>query len=98
MKTFFYQQMLSANYQAKIWYDFTSPTCPSGPLNYCYAIDRKLLLPAQYPNDACPEVLNQLCIEDKYDVESNYLSDEEYSGYKSSNDDDDDNGESDNNG
>ena len=35
----FYQHMLRANYQAKIWYDFTSPACPSSPLNHGYTID-----------------------------------------------------------
>ena len=57
-KTSFYQHLLRANYQAKIWYGFTSPACPSSPLNHGYAIDRQLLLPVQYTTDVCPEFLN----------------------------------------
>ena len=93
----FYQQMLRANYQAKIWYDFTYPACPSSPLNHGFAIDGRLLLPVKYTTDSCPEFLNQLLIEDKSDAESSYLSDEVYSDYESSGDDDHNNDESDNN-
>ena len=71
MKTlFFFQHMLRANYQAKIWYDFAPLACPSSPLNHGYAIDGQPMLPVQYTTDACPEFLNQLRIEDKSDVES----------------------------
>ena len=87
--------MLRANYQAKIWYDFTSPACHLSPLNHGHAIDGQLLLPVQYTIDACPEFLNQLHIEDKSDFESSDSSDDEYSDCKSS-DDDDDNDVSDN--
>ena len=93
----FYQQMLRANYQAKIWYDFTYAACPPSPLNHGFAIDGQLLLPVQYTTDSCPEFLNQLLIEDKSDAESSYLSDEVYSDYESSDDDDNNNDDSDNN-
>ena len=98
--------MLRTNYQAKIWHDFTSPACPSSPLNHGYfdrkknhgyAIDEKLFLPVQYTTDACAKCLNQLPIEYKSDVESSDSSDGEYSDYESSDDDDDDNDESDSN-
>ena len=89
--------MLRTNYQAKIWYDFTSPACPWSLLNHGYTTDGQLLLPVQYTTDVCPEFLNQLLIEDKSVVESSDSSDEEYSDSESSDDDDDDNDESDNN-
>ena len=78
--------MLRANYQAKIWYDFTSPACPSSPLSHGYAIDGQLLLPVQCTTDAYPELLNQLRIEDKSDVKSIDSSDIEYSDYESRDD------------
>ena len=84
-------------YQAKIWYDFTSPAFHSSTFNHGYAIDGKLLLLVQYTTDACPESLNQLQIEDKPDVKSSDWSDEEHCHYESSNDDDNDSDESDNN-
>ena len=94
---FFYDHMLRANYQAKIWYDFSSSACSSSSLNHGYAIDGQLPLPVRYSTDACSKFLNQLHIEDKSDVKSSDSSNEEYSDYESSYDDDDDNHKSDNN-
>ena len=93
----FYQHMLHANYQAKIWHDFSSPACPPSPLNHGYAIYGQILLPVQYTTNASPEFSSQLRIEDKSHVESSDSSDEEYSDYKSRDDDDEDDAESDNN-
>ena len=49
----------------------------------------------QYTADAC--VLNQLCIEDKSDVELSDSSNKGYSDYESGNEDEDENDKSDNN-
>ena len=72
----FYQHMLPANYQAKIWYEFISPSCPSSLLSHGYATDGQLLLPVQFTTNASPKFLNQLRIGDKSDVESNDSSNE----------------------
>ena len=58
----FFQHMLRANYQAKIWYDFASLACPSSPLNHGYATDGQPMLPVQYTTDACPEFLNDFVL------------------------------------
>ena len=96
MKALFISICYAQNYQAKIWYDFTSPACPSSPLNHGYVVEGQLLLPGQQTTDACSQFLNQLRIVDK-SGESSDSSHEEYSDYESSDDDDDDNDESDNN-
>ena len=34
----FRQHLLRANYQAKVWYDFKSPSAPEDPQRHCYTM------------------------------------------------------------
>ena len=83
--------MLHANYQAKIWHDFTSPASSSGPLNHGYAIDGKPLLPLKYSTNAYSKFLNQLHIYDKSDAESSDSSNEENADFEFGNGEDNNN-------
>lgn len=72
----FCQHLLRANYQAKVWYDFKSPSAPADPQQHGYTFDGQYLLPVCHTNIACPDILRTIeAKESDFDIGSDANSD-----------------------